>query len=118
MREQETRAEAERTQRAEYSRKFELLGKLGQTLREANLMREFAGALKQAARSPIVPVEQKAGGPAFDFDLRVPHLSGRLTGGGFDLHFFIGNCKLQLPPRTTTRLLTYDAFGRVTLIEG
>jgi hypothetical protein len=59
-----------------------------------------------------------AGGPAFDFDLRVPHLSGRLTGGGFALHFFIGYRTLQLPPRTTTRLLTHDAFGRVTLIEG
>jgi hypothetical protein len=32
----------------------------------------------------------QTGGPASDFDLRVLHLSRRLTGGAFDFRSFIG----------------------------
>jgi len=31
-----------------------------------------------------------AGGPGFDFELWVPHLSGRMTSGSFDIRLFIG----------------------------
>jgi hypothetical protein len=36
-------------------------------------------------------------------NLRVPHLSRRVTGGVFDLHSFIGNCTSLSPMRTATR---------------
>ena len=40
-----------------------------------------------------------AGGPAFDFELRVPHLSRCVTGGVFDFDSFIRNCRVPASSR-------------------
>jgi len=59
--EEQKRAEKRRRQEEEYNRKFEVVSKLVQAWREANRLREFASSLKESARSPAVPVEQKLG---------------------------------------------------------
>jgi hypothetical protein len=58
---QQRHAEEERRRQAEYKRKLEVVSKLAQDLREANLMRDFVDALKKGARSPAVSVEHKLG---------------------------------------------------------
>jgi hypothetical protein len=55
------RAAERQREEEEYNRKFEVVSKFAQEWREANKLREFATALKEGARSPAVPLEQKLG---------------------------------------------------------
>jgi len=57
--EEQKRAAERQLQEHEYNRKFEVMSKFAQAWREANQLREFAAALKESARSPAVPMEQK-----------------------------------------------------------
>jgi hypothetical protein len=59
--EEQKRAAEQRLREEEYKRKCEVVSKLTQAWREANRLREFAAALKENARSPAVPIEQKVG---------------------------------------------------------
>ncbi len=59
--EEQKRAEKRRRQEEEYNCKFEVISKFVQAWTEANRLREFAASLKESARSPAVPVEQKLG---------------------------------------------------------
>ncbi|HEV7968645.1 MAG TPA: hypothetical protein VGP19_13795 [Candidatus Acidoferrales bacterium] len=59
--EEQKRAAELRVREAEYNRKYEVVSKLAQAWGEANRLRQFAVALKENARSPVVPIEQKVG---------------------------------------------------------
>jgi len=45
--------------------------------------------------NPSTAIRQWTGGPAFDSELRVPHLSRCVTDGAFDFRSFIENCISQ-----------------------